>query len=130
ILDRDDVAVADRRRRPRLLAESLHRLGVGHDLRAQQLDRELLLDVDVLGRVDLAHPALAELAHDAVATVEDLALQRGYLGHRPRCWWTVNAHEAVIITRYPDRGSAPRRDGLDANCSRSVAHPSSIRPLS
>ena len=38
IVDLDDVLVTDRRRRPRLLAEARHRLGVRDDLGAQQLD--------------------------------------------------------------------------------------------
>src|SRR5438128_5625019 len=42
------------------------RLGVRDDLGAQKLDRKPLLDVHVLCSVDLAHPALAELANDAV----------------------------------------------------------------
>src|SRR6185503_14603407 len=83
------------------------RLGVRHDLGPQELDREALLDVDVLGRVDLPHPAFPELADQAVATVEDLTDQRGGLdlGDRPRGWRTINRHEVAIITRYGDRGS-------------------------
>jgi hypothetical protein len=35
----------------------------------QDLQRLLAAQVDVLGQVDLAHAALVELAHDAIATI-------------------------------------------------------------
>ena len=72
IFDLDDVLVADRRRRPRLLTEARHRLGVRHDLGTQQLEREALVDVDVLRLVDLAHAAFADEAHHAIAIGENL----------------------------------------------------------
>src|SRR5690349_19454285 len=39
----------------------------------QDLDRDALADLDVLGEVDLAHAALADQLVDAVAAVDDLA---------------------------------------------------------
>jgi hypothetical protein len=75
VLDADDVAVLDRRRGARLLLEPLHGLAVRDDLGLQQLDRELFVDVDVVGGVDLAHSALAELLEDLVPTVQHLTDQ-------------------------------------------------------
>jgi len=73
VLDLDDVIVPDGRGGPRLLIKALHGLGGGGDLGAQELDGDLFVDVDVLGQVDLAHPALAEHLDEAVAVVQDHA---------------------------------------------------------
>ena len=114
VFDRDDVAVADRRRRSRLLAEPLDGLAVRHDLGTQQLDREVLLDVDVIGGVDLAHAAFAELAHQSIAPIEHLADKRRGLHVRLRSVgrrWSIHTHEVRSITRKPPPGFGPTWDG-------------------
>ena len=69
--DVDDVGMADLRRRARLAAEARHQIGLPRELRVQDLERDLLADLDVLGLVDRAHAAGAEHALDAVAPVDD-----------------------------------------------------------
>jgi hypothetical protein len=120
VLDRDDVAVADRRRRPRLLAEPGHRLGVGDDLRAQQLDRKPLLDVNVLGGEDLAHAASPILRGSAgggpIAARIRQTNESGFVpGRRPRMlvWTNQTLMWPAIITRYLNRA------GLRATARRS-----------
>ncbi|MEZ4428088.1 MAG: hypothetical protein R3A51_10430 [Nannocystaceae bacterium] len=66
IRDVDDVGVADPRGRPGLLHEALD-AALLLAARGEGLDGDLALDVDVLGEIDLAHSAGAELADDAVA---------------------------------------------------------------
>src|SRR5205823_2190799 len=66
------------------------------------LDREPLLDVNVLGREHLPHAAFTQLADDPITAVEDLPDQRRRRrsrGDRPRGWWTIDTHEVASITR-------------------------------
>ncbi len=84
VFDRDDVAVADGGGGARLLAEASHRLLVGEDLAAQELDRDALLDVDVLGGIHLAHAALTEPLGEPVAPVEHLSDHRIRRHRHPR----------------------------------------------
>ena len=65
--DVDDVLVADLRGRLGLLHEARDQVGLAREVFRQDLERDLLLDEDVLGEVDDAHAAFAELADDAVA---------------------------------------------------------------
>jgi hypothetical protein len=65
-----DVGMVEGGRRPRLAQETLARLG--HVGRRQQLDRHLAVEGDVAGPPDLAHAALAEHLHEAVAAPEQL----------------------------------------------------------
>ena len=62
--DVDDVRVADARRRARLAPEALDQVLLPSSTRVQDLDRDALADLDVLGGVDHAHAALADLAQD------------------------------------------------------------------
>src|SRR6185503_3335490 len=71
--DVDDVGVADPRRRTCLAPEALDQLLLGRERRMQDLDRHLLANLDVLAHVDRSHPALADLADDAVAVVDGAA---------------------------------------------------------
>ena len=64
--DRHDVGVVQLRRRPRLALESVPLLGVAEDLRRQELQRHVAAEGDLLGLVDDAHPAAADLAEDPV----------------------------------------------------------------
>ncbi|MFO0652620.1 MAG: hypothetical protein U0326_40770 [Polyangiales bacterium] len=62
----DDVAVVDGRRRHRLAAKAPHDVGPRGEVGVEALDRDAAADELVLGLVDLAHPAFAEDAHDAI----------------------------------------------------------------
>src|SRR5690606_10966712 len=66
-----DVIVADLAGAPGLLAEALDHLGPAREVVAQDLQGDPLLDRDVLGLVDEAHPALADPPEDPVALLED-----------------------------------------------------------
>src|SRR5690606_21065954 len=59
VRDVDDVRVTDLRGRTRLAAEPLDEIGHAAVARVQDLEGDALADLDVLGHVDLAHPALA-----------------------------------------------------------------------
>ena len=73
VVERRDVWMAHERGQAGLLLEPARvrvlsqRAGLGH------LDDADLVEVDVTGAVDLAHPALADLVQDLVLSVEGLA---------------------------------------------------------
>ena len=66
IEDRQDVRMRERRDRLGLALEARQRVGVGGEMRRQDLDRHLAVELGVAGAEDLAHPALAELGDDLV----------------------------------------------------------------
>ena len=95
VVDVDDIGVADPRRRLGLADESLDHVLIAGHIAFEDLYRHHLLDDDVLGQKHHAHAALAELALDLVAAVQDradelvvLALDRAQAfegsGHRRR----------------------------------------------
>ena len=51
-------------------------IGVGLDVARQELQRDGLAELQVVGAVDLAHAAFAEQADHAIAVGEDLAWQK------------------------------------------------------
>ena len=55
VVDLGDAGVLDARDGAGLVEEPLHRIGVGGDLRVEDLDRDARLDRRVLGDEDLAH---------------------------------------------------------------------------
>ncbi len=61
-----DVRVVETRQHLRLALESREAVGILGDIRRQHLERDLAAELLVLGAPDLAHPAGAELAGDAV----------------------------------------------------------------
>ena len=76
--DVEHVRVLDAGGADRFLLEARHDVLLLRVLGAEDLERDLLLDGLVLGKVDLAHPAFPELLEDAVAAGNDLAEQRVY----------------------------------------------------
>jgi hypothetical protein len=74
--DRDDVVVADPRRAARLAVKSADRLAVLGVAIEDDLDRDPLVEPDVVGLVDRAHPALADQPLDQIPAVELPADQR------------------------------------------------------
>ena len=78
--DRDDVGVVQPRRGPRLPLEPQHLLGVGQGRIGQDLQRHAPAERLLLGLVDHAHAAPADLAEDAVVA-QPLQPRRGVDGH-------------------------------------------------
>ncbi len=76
VVDLDDAVVADLRRRAHLAQEALPRRLVLADVREEDLERDALLAEVVRRLVDLAHPALGDLALDAVATPDQPVRKR------------------------------------------------------
>ena len=71
VVDLADVRVPERARDPRLVLEARHRVALLRALRVQHLDRDQPTDGQVLGLVDLPHPAFADERLHAVAIADD-----------------------------------------------------------
>ncbi|OGD20257.1 MAG: hypothetical protein A2W03_04290 [Candidatus Aminicenantes bacterium RBG_16_63_16] len=65
-MDDDDVRVVERGGGLGLLDEPLLSVGVGHSFGGEKFDGDGAVEVAVLGFVDGAHAALADLLQDAV----------------------------------------------------------------
>ncbi len=78
-VDRRDVGVVERGQQLRLAVEAGQTLRVGGDVRGQRLDRRRPVEPRVGRGPDLTHPALAELALDAVVR-DGLAGSEGHRG--------------------------------------------------
>ena len=72
IVKRDDVAMMQLARGPGFATQTLHRVGIVHDLWLQDLERDLALQHAIQPRVHDRHPARAEPSHNLVATGEHL----------------------------------------------------------
>ncbi len=94
VVDAADVAVRNLSRDPHLPVKARERRAVRRERVGQKLERDGLFELQVLGLVDLAHPAAPQEADDAVTLVE----------HRPR-------HEARVVERVrrSERARAARR---------------------
>ena len=66
VVDRADVRVVEPGGDARLALEPLERPGLGEQVRREHLDRHRALQTQVLGPVDGAHPARAQLLENAV----------------------------------------------------------------
>jgi hypothetical protein len=60
-----------------------HRGIPGERLR-QKLERDRVFELEIVGPIDFAHPAIAEQTDDAIATGEDRPGQQAGLGRRRR----------------------------------------------
>ena len=76
VVDRDDARVVECRSVLGLAAEALDELVVVRVAAVEDLDRDAAAQDLVLGEVHVGHPARAELAHDAIAPVEE-GVQQG-----------------------------------------------------
>ena len=85
--DARDVLALDLHRRARLAREARDGLGVAERLGQEELERDLLVELDVVRGDDDAHAAGAEDALDAVLAREDVAFANP--GHRV---WTALHH--------------------------------------
>ena len=66
VVNRADVGMVQRRRRLRLALETRQRLRIARDVVGQELQRDEAVQARVLGLVDHAHAAAAQLLDDAV----------------------------------------------------------------
>ena len=79
-----DIGVVERRRRPRLLDETLLGILVGREIRQQKLQHDRAIEIEVDGLVDRAHASLAELFGDL--EVRNLTADHGGSAETPgRC---------------------------------------------
>ena len=90
VVDGDDVLMLEPGRARRLAAEALDELLVLGEAAVEDLQRDLAPELEVLGAVDLGHPAGAEAVVDAVARVDDRAGLQA-LAHRSSSCMTVLA---------------------------------------
>ncbi|MHC5024246.1 MAG: hypothetical protein ACYTGG_10110 [Planctomycetota bacterium] len=63
----------DAKRQAHFLEEALEARRVAFDVAREELQRDALAQLQIVGAVDLAHTATAEQADDAVALGEDVA---------------------------------------------------------
>jgi hypothetical protein len=75
----DQVRMADRRCRARLQLEAPHQLVVGHELVAQDLDRDHLAERELLGLINATHRARADALHEA-EVIRDRATDEAVVG--------------------------------------------------
>ena len=107
-VQRDDVGVAEPRRRPRLPSESLA-MGAGLGPLGRRPDRDEPVEPGLLGEVDGAHAASSDLAHDPVVGPERRLQQlpqpvrRGSLG--PDALAAVGAEPGPLDQRAAARGT-------------------------
>jgi hypothetical protein len=67
-VDRHDVRMVQRRRRPRLVREPRERVAIRREARGKHLDRHAAAELGIAGDVDLTHPSRADGTDDFVAT--------------------------------------------------------------
>jgi len=66
LVDRRDVRMVPRRRRPRLPDKSLFAIGIADELGREYFQRDASFEHGVVGLIDDTHPATVELALDDV----------------------------------------------------------------
>ena len=79
-----DVRMRHLPRRPRFVVELRQLLRILFQAGRQEFQRDGLTEPEIVGAVDLAHPAAAEQADDAVALLKDLARLKAAVVDRPR----------------------------------------------
>jgi hypothetical protein len=62
----DEVGVVQRRRGARLALEAGEGVGVGGVAGGEELDRDVAVELGILGEVDLAHPSFADLGDNTI----------------------------------------------------------------
>jgi hypothetical protein len=65
-VDGADIGMIESRRRSRLPAEAFQRLGIAGQVLGQKFQRNKAAKLSVFGLVNHAHPATAQLSHNAV----------------------------------------------------------------
>ena len=69
---------------PHFVAESRDGFGILRQALRQELERHLLVELQVVGAVDFAHPAFAQQRHDAVAACQQRSRRETALIHAAR----------------------------------------------
>ena len=106
VVDAADRRVRDLARQPHLAVEPLESVRLRADAAGQELEGDRLVEAQVVGAVDLAHPAAADQADDAVAAGQHHAR---YEPLAPR-----GSPGLLIGGRAVARRRGRRRDGFDA----------------
>jgi hypothetical protein len=106
VVNAADVAVRYLARDPHLAVEARERGAVERELLGQKLQGHGLFELEVVGAVNLAHPAAAEQSDDAVAFVEHRAGDEARVVNRG----VMNREGARGARRAARRGGARRGD--------------------
>ena len=97
VVDAANVRVRDPSRDPELFVEQREPMRIRRELFGKELERDLLLQCEVLHAVDLAHAALADHADHAIATGEDVSrLEVGAARGRGRRGRAARAERLVL----------------------------------
>src|SRR5690606_27651886 len=75
-VDLGDVRVVELGEQLRLALEAREALGIGDEAGGQDFDRDVAFELGIVGAIDLAHPAFAELGGDLVGTEADAGGER------------------------------------------------------
>jgi hypothetical protein len=84
VVDTTDVRMRNLPRRPRFVVKLRQLLRILFQRRRQELQRDRLTETEIVGAVDLAHPAAPEQANHAVALLKDLSRLKAAVIDRPR----------------------------------------------
>jgi predicted DNA-binding WGR domain protein len=114
IVDAHDMRARNLTREQELLAESFERVGTAGQLRTQQFQCDVDIELDVVRLIDDAHAAHAEQAHDAEAVGDDVAGTQ--VGHRQHA-----GHGGLSGWRLRSEGPAGGHPGDSPDASRSPA---------
>ena len=66
IVDDENVRMAERRGRVRFCTEAAHPIGIGGHLARQQLERDVAIELRVVGFVDCTHASFTHTRYDAI----------------------------------------------------------------
>jgi hypothetical protein len=106
IVETTHVAMRDLTRHAQFVVESLQAIGVLTDGLRQELQRDRLIEGQIVGAIDLAHPATAEQRHQSVPTSYDCARR-----------------EAIAFRRHwHDGGIRDGREDIDGRVFRTSGH--------
>ena len=105
VVDAAHVRVRDLPRHPHFGVELRQARGIAIDVGRQELQRDRLAELQIVGAIDLAHAAAAQPSDDAVAAAE-----KGSGGKRP--WSMAPEHESQPLEAEPVPAELERgRDG-------------------
>src|SRR6185503_410540 len=116
VVDGDDVLVVEARRAARLAPEALDELGVLGEAAVQDLERDPPPELQVLGAVDVGHPARADAIEHAVAAIDD-RLGGEALGHLRSSCMTFLAIGAATSPPVPAEHSIVTAIATFGSCS-------------
>src|SRR6185369_16139773 len=90
-VDRENVWMVQVRSRGRFLFKTMETILVGRIFLAQDLDRDFAPELHVFGKIDLAHPARAELLEDSV--------MRNFTAVHAQLWCLMLTPQSVFQVR-------------------------------